>query len=116
MTTTRKDGRTDGRLARRVLCLCCANILFSLSLSCVRVCARARVVALKPTDASNGRSNGAGVYPRASEDAACEDACGRSRERRARARSKPRRETRALKRSGIARDGRDGRRIVERGR
>lgn len=33
-------GRTDGRAARRVLCLCCANIL-SLSRACV--CARARV-------------------------------------------------------------------------
>lgn len=71
-------GRTGGSA-------CAVSVLCEHSLSLVRVCARACVVALKPTDASNGRSNGAGVYPRASADAACEDACGRSRERRARA-------------------------------
>lgn len=76
VTTTRKDGR---------LGVCCVCAVRTFSLSCVRACARVSVVALKPAEASNGRSNGAGVYPRASEDAAREDACGRLKEKRARA-------------------------------
>jgi len=65
-----------------VCCVCAVRTSLSLSLSRARARARRGV---ETADASNEGSNGAGVYPRASEDAAREDAaCGRSREKRAR--------------------------------
>ena len=74
-----KTTRTGGSAC--AVSVLCERRSLSLSRARARACR-----GVETADASNEGSNGAGVYPRASEDAASEDAaCGRSREKRARA-------------------------------